>query len=72
MTGEAGISHATEQAGLAWISWTYLVGGTLTSAAVFRVGMHTSFGWGTEPITDEAAEVGELPETVSEDQRIFW
>lgn len=30
------------------------------------------FGWGTEPITDEAAEVGELPETASEDQKIFW
>jgi multicomponent Na+:H+ antiporter subunit D len=72
MTGEAGISHAAEQSGLHWISWTCLVGGALTSAAVFRVGMHTFFGWGTEPITDEAAEVGELPETASEDQRIFW
>jgi multicomponent Na+:H+ antiporter subunit D len=34
--------------------------------------MHTFLGWGTEPITDEAAEVGELPETAGEDQRIFW
>jgi multicomponent Na+:H+ antiporter subunit D len=72
LTGEAGISDAAEHIGLSWISWLCLVGGVLTSAAVFRVGMHTFLGWGAEPITDEAAEVGELPETRSEDQRIFW
>jgi multicomponent Na+:H+ antiporter subunit D len=72
MTGEAGISDAAEKIGLSWLSWLCLVGGVLTSAAVLRVGMHTFLGWGTEPITDEAAEVGELPETRSEDQRIFW
>jgi multicomponent Na+:H+ antiporter subunit D len=72
MAGEAGISQASESAGRPWISWVCLIGGMLTSAAVLRVGMHTFFGWGTEPITDEAAEVGELPETASEDQKIFW
>jgi multicomponent Na+:H+ antiporter subunit D len=72
MTGEAGISDAAEHIGLPWISWLCVAGGVLTSAAVLRVGMHTFLGWGTEPITDEAAEVGELPETRSEDQRIFW
>jgi multicomponent Na+:H+ antiporter subunit D len=72
MTGEAGISSAAERVGASWVSWLCLAGGVLTSAAVLRVGLHTFFGWGTEPITDEAAEVGELPETASEDQRIFW
>jgi multicomponent Na+:H+ antiporter subunit D len=72
MAGEAGISKAAEQTGRIWISGICLIGGMLTSAATLRVGMHTFFGWGTEPITDEAAEVGELPETASEDQRIFW
>lgn len=72
MTGEAGISKAAEETGRNWISWICLFGGALTSAAVLRVGMHTFLGWGSEPITDEAAEVGELPETTSEDQRIFW
>jgi multicomponent Na+:H+ antiporter subunit D len=72
MTGEAGISKAAEDLGLSWISWVCFFGGVFTSAAVLRVGMHTFLGWGTEPITDEAAEVGELPETAGEDQRIFW
>jgi multicomponent Na+:H+ antiporter subunit D len=72
MTGEAGISKAAEDLGVSWLSWVCFFGGVLTSAAVLRVGMRTFFGWGTEPITDEAAEVGELPETAGEDQRIFW
>jgi multicomponent Na+:H+ antiporter subunit D len=72
MTGEAGISKAAEEMRLNWISWVSLLGGTLTSAAVLRIGMHTFLGWGTEPVTDEAAEIGELPETANEDQRIFW
>lgn len=70
--GEAGISHAAEQAGDNWISWLCFVGGALTSAAVLRAGMHIFFGWGSQPITDQAAEIGELPETAEEDQRIFW
>jgi multicomponent Na+:H+ antiporter subunit D len=72
MAGEAGISQASEGVERSWISWICLLGGMLTSAAVLRVGMHTFFRWGTEPITDEAAEVGELPETASGDQKIFW
>lgn len=72
MTGEAGLSRAAEEIGKAWISWVFMIGGALTSGAVLRIGMHTFFGWGTEPITDEAAEVGELPETANDDQRIFW
>lgn len=72
MSGEAGLSKAAEEAGMSWISWLFLLGGLLTSAAVLRVGMHTFFGWGAEPITDEAAEIGELPENDSADQRIFW
>jgi multicomponent Na+:H+ antiporter subunit D len=72
MTGEAGVSKAAEQMGRSWISGVCMFGGMLTSAATLRIGMHTFFGWGTEPITDEAAEIGELPETASEDQHIFW
>lgn len=72
MTGEAGISSAAEEMGRPWISWACLFGGAITAAAVLRIGMHTFFGWGVEPITDEAAEVGELPETAREDRRTFW
>lgn len=72
MTGEAGISKAAEALGMPWISWICLVGGVLTSAAVLRIGMHTFFGWGTQPLTDQAAEVGELPETTDQDRRISW
>ena len=72
LTGEAGLSKAAEEMGRSWVSWTCLFGGVLTSAAVLRIGMHTFFGWGTEPVTDEAAEIGELPETATGDQRIFW
>jgi multicomponent Na+:H+ antiporter subunit D len=72
MMGEAGISKAAEDVGLSWLSWVSFLGGVLTSAAVLRVGMHTFFGWGTEPVTDEAAEVGELPETASENPHTFW
>jgi multicomponent Na+:H+ antiporter subunit D len=72
MAGEAAISNAAESMSCGWLSWVCLLGGLLTSAAVLRVGMHTFLGWGTEPISDEAAEIGELPETASEDTRTCW
>jgi len=72
MTGEANLFHQASDVGSSWISWACLLGGSLTCAAVLRVGMHTFFGWGTEPITDEAASIGELPETDAGDRRIFW
>jgi multicomponent Na+:H+ antiporter subunit D len=72
MTAEAGISKAGEELGYAWISWVNLIAGMLTAAAVLRVGMHTFFGWGARPITDEAAEVGELPETPDAAPLITW
>jgi multicomponent Na+:H+ antiporter subunit D len=72
LTGEAGISEAAEEMGRGWTSWIALLGGAMTSAAVLRVGMHTFLGWGSEPLTDEAANIGELPETAREEQRIFW
>jgi multicomponent Na+:H+ antiporter subunit D len=72
MLAEGGISKAAEDVGMHFVPWFCLIGGAITSAAILRVGMHTFFGWGTKPITDEAAEVGELPETASEDQRISW
>jgi multicomponent Na+:H+ antiporter subunit D len=72
MMGEGGIAKAAEDAGIPWVSWLCLMGSALTAAAVLRVGMHTFLGWGNEPITDESALIGELPETAAEDQRIFW
>lgn len=70
--GEAGVSKAAEQAGLPGLSILFLFAGVLTSAAVIRVGAHVFLGWGSQPLTDSAAEVGELPETKSEDQRALW
>ena len=61
--GEAGASHTAESIGFAWVSWIFFFGGAMTGAAVFRVGMRVFFGWGDQPITDRAAEVGEMPET---------
>jgi multicomponent Na+:H+ antiporter subunit D len=72
MLAEACVAHAEELAHIHGISLLFMVGGTLTGAAVFRVGMHTFLGWGSEPLTDESAEVGELPETSKANQRIYW
>ena len=71
LLGEAGASRAAELAGVPGLSLLFLFGGAITGAAVLRVGMHTFLGWCSEPLTDDAAEVGELPETRSEDQRVF-
>ena len=72
LLGEAGIDGAAEAAGVHGISIVFLFGGAITAAAVFRIGMHTFLGWGTEPVTDQAADVGELPETKAEEQKVFW
>jgi multicomponent Na+:H+ antiporter subunit D len=72
MLAEAGTSRAAEQAGIHGISWLFLFAGILTSAAVFRVGMHTFAGWGAMPVTDRSAMIDELPETGEEDQIVFW
>ncbi len=72
MFGEAGASRAAELAGVHGVWPLFVFGGGITAAAVLRVGAHTFFGWGDVPLTDDAAEVGELPETHSEDQKIFW
>jgi multicomponent Na+:H+ antiporter subunit D len=72
MNGEAGISRAAEETGRPWISWICMLGGMLTAGAVLRIGMHTFFGWGAKPDTDEPAELGELPETAGEDRHTFW
>lgn len=71
--GESLVSSAAEPAGLGWVSWIYVLGGGLTAAALFRIGAHTFFGWGTEPITDRNAEEDELPEDEDEDAgKIAW
>lgn len=68
--GEALTSHAGEDAGVAWVSWVFLLGGSLTGAAVLRSGMRIFLGWGDGAITDEVADVDELPETAGMDTRI--
>jgi hypothetical protein len=50
----------------------FVFGGAITYAAVLRVGAHTFLGWVDRPVTDRAAEVGELPETKPEEKQIFW
>ena len=72
MQGEALTSHSAEAAGIHWLSCVFLLGGTLTAAAVFRVGMHTFLGWGAKPISDEASIVDELPEDRDNDDKTFW
>jgi len=70
--GEAGATHRTESLGFHGVSWIFLFGGAMTAAAVFRVGMHVFFGWGEEPITDRAADIGELPETKDKPRPEFY
>jgi len=72
MLAEAGTSSAAQQVGLHGLSWLFMFAGVMTSAAVFRVGMHTFAGWGDAPLTDRSAQVDELPETDAQDQKIFW
>jgi multicomponent Na+:H+ antiporter subunit D len=72
MLAEAGTSSAAQQVGLHGLSWLFMFAGVMTSAAVFRVGMHTFAGWGDAPLTDLSAQVDELPETDAQDQKIFW
>ncbi len=72
MQGEALTSNSAEAAGIHWLSYLFMIGGTLTAAAVFRVGMHTFLGWGSKPIADEAAILDELPEDKDDDDKTFW
>jgi multicomponent Na+:H+ antiporter subunit D len=72
MLAEAGVSPAEKDAGLHGVALLFIFGGLMTGGAVFRIGMHTFFGWGAEPKTDPAAEMGELPETAAGDRDIFW
>ncbi len=72
MQGEALTSNSAEAAGIPWLSYLFMIGGTFTAAAVLRVGMHTFFGWGTEPITDQSAIVDELPEDQDDDAKTLW
>ena len=72
MLADAGVARAEELAHLHGISLLFMIGGILTGAAVFRVGIHTFLGWGSKPLTDEAADIGELPETSEADHQIYW
>ncbi|HEY0795577.1 MAG TPA: complex I subunit 5 family protein [Acidisarcina sp.] len=70
--GEALTSNAAEAANIRWLSIVFLISGTLTAAAVLRVGFRTFLGWGTKPISDRAAQIDELPETQDGDDTTFW
>jgi multicomponent Na+:H+ antiporter subunit D len=69
--GEGAASSAAARAGIPNLWLLFLVGGALTAAAVFRVGMHTFFGWGAAPYTDRAADIDELPEDSSDNSRVL-
>ena len=68
--GEARAAAAAELHHVHGASLLFIFGGVLTSAAIFRTGMHIFFGWGSEPLTDQAAKVGELPEDI--DTHVTW
>ncbi len=72
MLASAGVTKAAEMHHLQGIRAVFILGGALTAAAVLRVGMHVFCGWGTGPISDKSAEVGELPETKPEERQIRW
>ena len=72
MNGEALTSRAAESSGIHWVSFVFMFAGILTAGAVFRVGIHTFFGWGTQPISDEASRTDELPEDYEDDDKTFW
>jgi multicomponent Na+:H+ antiporter subunit D len=69
--GEGAATSAAGRAGIHGLWILFLFGGTLTAAAVFRVGMHTFFGWGAGPYTDRAADIDELPEDSGDNDRVL-
>ena len=71
MLGAGLAGEAANPLRLSWIPCLFIIGGALTSSAVLRAGMHIFLGWGSAPISDQAAEVDELPETGEQDQHIF-
>ncbi|HEY3707494.1 MAG TPA: complex I subunit 5 family protein [Terracidiphilus sp.] len=71
MLGDAMTSNAAEAVDMRWVSYVFLASGLLTAGAVFRVGLHTFLGWGSEPISDSAAKVDEEPDS-PENARTRW
>lgn len=71
MLGAGLAGEAAEPLRLGWLPYLFVAGGTLTSAAVLRAGMHIFLGWGSAPISDQSAQVDELPETGEQDARVF-
>ncbi len=72
LSGESLAETASHSSGLSLLPWVFVFVGAITAAAVFRVGVHTFFGWGDGVITDRSAEIGELPETSDSDKTICW
>ncbi len=71
LLGESAAHSAAELSGVHGLSLLFILGGALTSATIFRVGFHTFFGWGSEPLTDASAQIDEKPETREENAVIF-
>jgi multicomponent Na+:H+ antiporter subunit D len=69
--GEGAANSAADSAGIHGLWLLFLFGGTMTAAAVFRVGLHTFFGWGADPYTDRAADIDELPEDSGDNDRVL-
>jgi multicomponent Na+:H+ antiporter subunit D len=67
--GEGAASSAGDHAGIHGFWLLFFFGGALTAAAVFRIGLHTFFGWGAGPYTDRAADIDELPEDSGKNYR---
>ncbi len=65
---EAFAESSATHSGTRGLALLFLFGGTLTAAAVFRIGLHIFAGLGSAPLTDDAAAVDELPETGPENR----
>jgi multicomponent Na+:H+ antiporter subunit D len=71
-TGRLFVGQAARSLGLDWLPWLFVVGATMTSAALLRSGVRTFLGWGDPPISDRSGEIEEIPETEHEDRRVLW
>lgn len=71
LLGEAGAERAAALHHIYGLSFLFIFGGAITAGAVLRVGMHTFLGWGGGTLSDRSADIGELPETMPENRKIY-
>ena len=72
MQGDAFAEAGAKASGVSWLGILFAFGGLFTAAAVFRTGMHTFFGWGTQPLGDDASSIPERPDTTGDDDVPRW